>query len=93
MSIDKQKIHPTRDQSDALARLWAFLDDKDLSVFILKGYAGTGKTTLMKMFITALNEDGRDYVLMASTGRAAKILTDKTGGQATTVHSQLYGFS
>ena len=86
-------LRPTLAQRKALEKLWAFVDNEELSVFILKGYAGTGKTSLMKMFITSLGEHGRKFVLLASTGRAAKILSDKTEVLATTVHSQLYSFS
>ena len=91
-NLDK-KLRPTDDQKKALEKLWAFVDDDKLSVFILKGYAGTGKTTLIKVFITSLKEYGRKYVLMASTGRAAKILSDKTNECTSTIHSHLYSFS
>lgn len=87
------KFHPTEGQRQALGKLWAFLDDDSLTVFILKGYAGTGKTTMMKMFISALAEDGRHLVLLASTGRAAKILSDLTNQEAKTIHSHLYSFT
>lgn len=59
-------------------------------VFILKGYAGTGKTTLMKGLINYLATIKRPYVLMASTGRAAKVLAEKTLESASTIHSKIY---
>lgn len=86
-------IHPTNDQSAALQKIWDFLDDETLKVFILKGYAGTGKTTMMKLFISRLNEEGRQFCLLASTGRAAKILSDISGQEARTIHSHIYSFS
>lgn len=86
-------LHPTKDQSAALQKIWDFLDDDSKRVFILKGYAGTGKTTMMRMFISRLNEEGRKFCLLASTGRAAKILSDISGQEAKTIHSHIYSFS
>ena len=86
-------FHPTKDQSVALQKIWDFLNDETLKVFILKGYAGTGKTTMMRMFISRLNEEGRKFCLLASTGRAAKVLSDISGQEAKTIHSHIYSFS
>jgi molybdopterin-guanine dinucleotide biosynthesis protein len=63
--------------------------NSDKEVFILKGYAGTGKTTLLKSVVDFLKEDNNVVQLMAPTGRAAKILRDKTG-YGTTIHSAIY---
>lgn len=79
-------------QSNALARLLRFVDSND-KVFILKGYAGTGKTTLVKELINKLNEKDCNYVLLASTGRAAKILANKTDKNTSTVHGLVYEYS
>ena len=62
------------------------------NVFILKGYAGTGKTTLMSGFIQYLKENKKKFQLLSSTGRAAKILSDKTNMGACTIHSHIYTF-
>lgn len=62
-------------------------------VFILKGAAGTGKTTLVKVFLEMLEREGREYDLMASTGRAAFILGSKTGAVARTIHRTIYHFN
>ena len=70
-----------------------FIQGNDLNVFILKGYAGTGKTTLIRMLTKWLTETGISYSLHASTGRAAKVLSDATENPVTTVHSLLYTFS
>lgn len=59
---------------------------------MLRGYAGTGKTTLVKSFIDVLKENNREFVLLASTGRAAKILANATGCPAGTVHGLIYKF-
>ena len=82
----------TNHQQEALRLILNFVKSKDKSVFILKGYAGTGKTTMIKSLIPELHNLGRDVSLMAPTGRAAKILSDKTGLPATTIHRAIYAF-
>ncbi|MFC2758613.1 AAA family ATPase [Hallella multisaccharivorax] len=76
----------------ALERLKQFVDGKEARAFILTGYAGTGKTTLMKALIGWMTGQNKDFELLASTGRAAKILSNKTNCPATTVHSCIYKF-
>lgn len=78
-----------QDQSLALSRFKKFLTSKD-QVFILKGYAGTGKTSLIKEYVYYLKSKKRQPILMASTGRAARILFEKTGFTAETVHRTIY---
>ncbi len=87
------EIQMTRSQEKAFNNLKVFLDDPTSNVFILKGYAGTGKTTLMKLFIKELQKKELNYALLASTGRAAKILSNATGHRTRTVHSEIYKFS
>lgn len=80
----------TNDQRQALKKLQDFLDG-DAKVFTLQGYAGSGKTTLLKGVIEYLNQTKKPFDVMAPTGRAAKILRDKTGyGQ--TIHKTIYNF-
>jgi len=69
-----------------------FAKDSTAQIFILKGYAGTGKTSLLSGVVSWLNENKIIFSLLASTGRAAKILSDKTESVATTIHSQIYVF-
>ena len=78
------------DQEKVILNLESFLESKD-SVFILKGYAGTGKTTLIKGLIDALKVENKKFVLCAPTGRASKILRNKTG-YGNTIHSTIYDF-
>ena len=78
-------------QEKAFACLQLFIENSSVKIFILKGYAGTGKTTLMSGFIKWLNEKKITYSLLASTGRAAKVLSDKTNSKAT-IHSHIYVF-
>lgn len=79
-------------QQDALNRILNFVNDSSKSVFILKGYAGTGKTTLIKTIIPNIKELGKDVFLMAPTGRAAKVLRDKAEYEASTIHHCIYQF-
>jgi len=81
---------PTIDQKNAAEKLEQFIHD-DSHVFILQGYAGTGKTTLLKSLIDYLKAQQLLFSAMAPTGRAAKILRDKTG-IGSTIHSSIYDF-
>ncbi|MBQ9310546.1 MAG: AAA family ATPase [Bacteroidales bacterium] len=82
----------TSQQKQALESIEQFLKSKN-SIFVLKGYAGTGKTTLVSPIIKIAEETGRNCQLMALTGRAAKILGEKTGCSASTIHKSIYEFS
>lgn len=82
----------TEGQQQALEAMKAFLMSDEEQVFILKGYAGTGKTTLLRRLITYLNAQGQRYYLMAPTGRAAKVLSDTLGVGASTIHRCIYTF-
>lgn len=83
----------TPGQQNAFNALKTFLKDNLSKVFILKGYAGTGKTTLMRKLIAEMQERNLRFSLLASTGRAAKILANATGCEAKTTHSEIYKFS
>lgn len=61
----------------------------DASVFILRGYAGTGKTTMVKQIADYISQS-RNVALMAPTGRAARVLAKKTEYDATTIHKAIY---
>ena len=82
---------PTNGQKDACKRLVSFLyDPNPLSVFLLKGYAGTGKTTLVSALIQILPQLRLRTVLLAPTGRAAKVLSNYSGKKAYTIHKKIY---
>ena len=81
-------IDLTSDQQNALSRIGHFLKSEE-RIFILQGYAGSGKTTLLKGIVSYLQSVQKPCDLMAPTGRAAKILRDKTG-QGKTIHSSIY---
>ena len=82
---------PTEGQATVLRHLAAFLlSRKSNPTYILRGYAGTGKTTLVTTLVRTLPELGMDYVLMAPTGRAAKVLGGYTQRYASTIHKKIY---
>lgn len=82
----------TQSQQLAYDKMLDFISNPHQQVFILKGYAGTGKTTLMKCVVSELERLEKPFALLASTGRAAKILSNATGREAHTIHSQVYTF-
>lgn len=90
-SATNNPITLTDQQQNALNEIEKFLAG-DASVFILKGYAGTGKTTLLTYILKMLDDQNLPYQLMAPTGRAAKVIFDKTGCAATTIHKGIYSF-
>ncbi len=84
-------INLNNDQRNALEKLQVFLES-DGRVFVLQGYAGSGKTTLLKGFVEYLKSLEKKYQLMAPTGRAAKVINQKTGFESTTIHKGIYSF-
>jgi exodeoxyribonuclease-5 len=84
-------FEPTEGQAIVLYHIAAFLlSQKDNPTYILRGYAGTGKTSLVKTLVRALPSLGMRFVLMAPTGRAAKVLSNYTGQNASTIHRRIY---
>ncbi len=83
----------TVQQAEALRRIGQFLKAKetsDLPCFILTGYAGTGKTTLISTIVRALPAFKIRSVLLAPTGRAAKVMTQYSGKRASTIHKMIF---
>jgi exodeoxyribonuclease-5 len=82
---------PTSGQNIAISNLLSFLNDKEkFCIFTLKGYAGTGKTSLISAFINVLSDMKVKTVLLAPTGRAAKVLSSYSGHTASTIHKCIY---
>lgn len=85
------KLEPTEHQADAFRLLSNFLAEKRREpVFILRGAAGTGKTTMLRACVKTLDDMEANAVLLAPTGRAAKVLASKTGRAASTIHKYIY---
>lgn len=79
-------------QSALVDRLGEFLDGDAQSVFLLKGYAGTGKTFITKGLTEYFRAIGRNYILAAPTGKASKVIASKTKSEAYTIHKTIYSF-
>lgn len=75
---------------DKIAEFCLNIGSKNREAFIIKGYAGTGKTTIISILIEALNEIGIKTVLLAPTGRAAKVFGNISGKSAFTIHKKIY---
>lgn len=89
--FDFTTIQPTDCQSKALFKVEEFLGNSTGSqVFVLRGSAGTGKTTLMKTVVEYLKATDKPFELLAPTAKAAKILSDRTKDMASTIHSMIY---
>jgi exodeoxyribonuclease-5 len=82
---------PTDDQSDALKKIAGYICDNNNDViFLMTGYAGTGKTSIISSVVKTLDLLRMRAVLLAPTGRAAKVLASYSGRQAFTVHKKIY---
>ncbi|MFR3488231.1 MAG: ATP-dependent RecD-like DNA helicase [Alistipes ihumii] len=82
---------PTPGQKTVVERLSRFIAEAPTDrTFILNGYAGTGKTTLVAALVRTLEEMGVPAVLLAPTGRAAKVMSRYAGRKAYTIHKKIY---
>jgi exodeoxyribonuclease V len=88
---DKLPFEPTEQQSELIEKLGVFLMSTDNhKVFLLRGYAGTGKTSVVSALVRALNELKQKNILLAPTGRAAKVIAGYSGFPAFTIHKKIY---
>ena len=89
--LEQFPYDPTKDQLQLIHELVSFVQLRDhASMFIMKGYAGTGKTTLVSSFVRMLGKIAQKPVLLAPTGRAAKVLAAYAGERAFTIHKKIY---
>jgi exodeoxyribonuclease-5 len=84
------KLVPTACQERLFAVLSSFVMQSDSRIMLVNGYAGTGKTTAMSAFISAISEFNVPCVLLAPTGRSAKVLSNYSGRRAYTIHKHIY---
>jgi exodeoxyribonuclease-5 len=92
---DKIKTHlsfsPTGEQSLLIGELSAFLMSRESDeAFLLKGFAGTGKTSVISALVKTFVELQQKCVLLAPTGRAAKVFSGYSGEKAFTIHKKIY---
>ena len=81
---------PTSCQDEMLRRTASFVTSDDADILVVNGYAGTGKTTAVAAVIDSLSSMHVPCVLMAPTGRAAKVLSSYAGRPAQTIHKGIY---
>ena len=81
------------DQTELVARLEKFFNSSSENIFIIKGHAGTGKTTLVSGIAKFFEAIERQIILLATTGRASKVLNRKTGFDTYTVHNYIYSLT
>lgn len=83
---------PTPGQQELIKKLAQFVlsDNDQFPLFLLEGYAGTGKTTIVSALVNALPKAGFNSILLAPTGRAAKVLSLYAKMNAFTIHKRLY---
>ena len=84
-------FNPTLKQDIFLQKIAEFVisNNKD-ELFVLKGYAGTGKTTIISTLVNYLQKADKKYVLLAPTGRAAKVISNYSQKPAFTIHKRIY---
>ncbi len=82
---------PTPGQKEMIDSLAEFVSNSESDrLFLLKGYAGTGKTSVISALVKVLDELKIKFVLLAPTGRAAKVLSNQSGKPASTIHKKIY---
>lgn len=88
--VSRLKFEPTSCQESLLKKVSAFVSDDEDDILVVNGYAGTGKTTAIASVIATLKEYKIKCVLLAPTGRAAKVLSSYAGQPAYTIHKHIY---
>jgi exodeoxyribonuclease-5 len=84
-------FEPNAEKEGLLKALGSFIISRDArKAFVLRGYAGTGKTSVMSALVRALEGLKQPCILLAPTGRAAKVLSRYSGKQAYTIHKKIY---
>lgn len=84
-------FEPTEGQSHLIEELAQFtLSPQPNLCILIKGYAGTGKTSLIAAYVKTLNKFEQKFMLLAPTGRAAKVLSEYSGANAFTIHKCIY---
>lgn len=89
--INNLEYQPTKDQYNVLEKLSSVIQkNSNDTILVITGYAGTGKTSIISSLVKSLDVLRMKSVLMAPTGRAAKVLSSYSGKKAFTVHKKIY---
>ena len=88
--LSRLRHEPTPCQDNLLQKVAEFVSTDDDDILVVNGYAGTGKTTAISSVISTLKEYDVKCILMAPTGRSAKVLSSYAGQPAYTIHKQIY---
>ena len=88
--ISRLPFDPTSCQDGLLRKIADFVSTDDSDILVVNGYAGTGKTTAVSAVISVMKEFQTKCVLLAPTGRAAKVLSSYSGQPAFTIHKHIY---
>ena len=88
--LSRLPFDPTPCQDNLLRKIADFVSSDDNDILVVNGYAGTGKTTVVSAVISVMKEFQTKCVLLAPTGRAAKVLSSYSGQPAFTIHKHIY---
>ncbi|MDF1570129.1 MAG: AAA family ATPase [Bacteroidales bacterium] len=89
--LDNLDFQPTESQEELIGEISEFITTgNQQEIMLIRGYAGTGKTTIVNSIVRTLKETGARSVLLAPTGRAAKVMFAYTGHTAWTIHKKIY---
>ena len=88
--LSRLRYEPTSCQDSLLRTVADFVSTDESDILVVNGYAGTGKTTSISSVISVMKEYGTKCVLLAPTGRAAKVLSSYSGQPAFTIHKHIY---
>lgn len=90
--LSEMPHRPTASQLSVLQKVSSFLslENPSENLFVLKGFAGTGKTTIIGALVRCIGQTGQKIVLLAPTGRAAKVISEYSKQKAYTIHKHIY---
>ncbi len=88
--LQKFPFEPTKGQVGFFHKVDQLLEENGLPVLLVKGYAGTGKTTVISTLVQVLPSFNMKFVLLAPTGRAAKVMSSYSQRMAFTIHKKIY---
>ena len=88
--MDNFPFEPTANQDIFFQKIAGYILHSKDDLFVLKGYAGTGKTTVISTLVNQLNTANKKAVMLAPTGRAAKVMSAYSDKPAFTIHKRIY---